>query len=40
MAIAVDIGYDATGRATKTNDLEPIANELRRFIDEIEETGS
>ncbi|PYS79479.1 MAG: restriction endonuclease subunit M [Acidobacteria bacterium] len=38
MAIATDIGYDATGRPTKTNELEPIANELRQFIEDIEET--
>jgi type I restriction-modification system DNA methylase subunit len=37
MAIAEDIGYDATGRATKTNELEPIAAELARFITGIEE---
>ena len=37
MAIAEDIGYDATGRATKVNELEPIAKELGRFIQEIEE---
>jgi len=37
MAIAEDIGYDATGRPTKTNELEPIAKELKRFIDAIEE---
>ncbi len=36
MAIAEDIGYDATGRATKTNELEPIAIELARFIEAIE----
>jgi type I restriction enzyme M protein len=36
MAIAEDIGYDATGRATKTNELEPIATELARFIEAIE----
>jgi type I restriction enzyme M protein len=36
MAIAEDIGYDATGRATKTNELEPIASELARFIEAIE----
>ena len=36
MAIAEDIGYDATGRETKTNELEPIAKELARFIKEIE----
>lgn len=37
MAIAEDIGYDATGRATKTNELEPIATDLARFITAIEE---
>ena len=37
MAIAEDIGYDATGRITKTNELEPIAAELARFIHAIEE---
>jgi len=37
MAIAEDIGYDAVGRPTKTNELEPIAAELARFINAIEE---
>jgi len=37
MAIAEDIGYDAVGRPTKTNELEPIASELARFITAIEE---
>ena len=37
MAIAEDIGYDATGRATKTNELDPISEELRRFITAIDE---
>lgn len=37
MAIAEDIGYDAVGRPTKTNELEPIAGELARFITAIEE---
>jgi type I restriction enzyme M protein len=37
MAIAEDIGYDATGRTTKTNELEPIAAELDRFITDIVE---
>lgn len=37
MAIAEDIGYDATGRQTKTNELEPIAAELARFVTAIEE---
>lgn len=36
MAIAEDIGYDATGRATKTNELQPIATELAQFIEAIE----
>lgn len=37
MAIAEDIGYDATNRATKTNELVPIGEELARFITAIEE---
>ena len=37
MAIAEDIGYDATGRPTKGNELEPIEAELARFIAAIEE---
>lgn len=37
MAVAEDIGYDSTGRATKANELEPIAGELARFIEAIEE---
>ena len=37
MAIAEDIGYDATGRPTKINELEPIAAELARFVTAIEE---
>lgn len=32
MAIAEDIGYDATGRPTRINELDPIARELNRFI--------
>ncbi len=36
MAIAEDIGYDAVGRPTKTNELEFIGMELRSFIAEIE----
>ncbi len=36
MAIAEDIGYDATGRLTKANELEPIAKELALFITAIE----
>lgn len=37
MAIAQDIGYDATGRPTRTNELEFIGSELSRFIKAIEE---
>ena len=37
MAIAEDIGYDATGRDTKTNELDTIGGELTRFIKAIEE---
>ncbi|MGR8935734.1 MAG: N-6 DNA methylase [Gammaproteobacteria bacterium] len=36
MAIAEDIGYDATGRATATNELETVASELARFLEHIE----
>ena len=36
MAIANDIGYDATGRLTKVNELEEIGKALTRFIAEIE----
>ena len=36
MAIAEDIGYDATGRSSKTNELEFIGAELARFIVAIE----
>lgn len=36
MAIADDIGYDATGKKTGKNDLVPIGEELRKFIDAIE----
>ncbi len=32
MAIAEDIGYDATGKPTATNELEVIGRELARFI--------
>ena len=37
MAIAEDIGYDATGRNTGNNELEYIGEELKRFIAHIEE---
>jgi len=36
MAIAEDIGYDATGRPTATNELETVAGELGRFLAHIE----
>lgn len=35
MAIAEDIGYDATGRETGNNELDPIARELGRFIQAV-----
>ena len=36
MAIAEDIGYDATGKPTGNNELEYIEKELSKFIEEIE----
>lgn len=36
MAIAEDIGYDATGKPTGTNELEVIGAELKKFIKSIE----
>lgn len=36
MAIAEDIGYDATGKATNNNELDVIGEELKRFIDAVE----
>lgn len=38
MAIAEDIGYDATGRETKVNELEIIGEQLAEFIKSIEES--
>ena len=38
MAIAEDIGYDATGRSTNNNELAEIGNELSKFIAHINET--
>jgi len=35
MAIAEDIGYDATGRSTNNNELDEIARELSKFIAHI-----
>ncbi len=37
MAIAEDIGYDATGKETGKNELPEIAKELSKFIQAIEE---
>ncbi|HLO88488.1 MAG TPA: N-6 DNA methylase, partial [Nostocaceae cyanobacterium] len=36
MAIAEDIGYDATGKPTNNNELDFITQELARFIEAIE----
>jgi len=36
MAIAEDIGYDATGKPTGNNELEYIGHELAKFIEEID----
>jgi len=36
MAIAEEIGYDATGKQTNNNELETISTELSRFIAAIE----
>lgn len=38
MAIAEDIGYDATGRATANNELVEIGKELQKFITHINKT--
>jgi type I restriction enzyme M protein len=38
MAIAEDIGYDATGRNTNNNELIEIGRELQKFIDYINKT--
>jgi type I restriction enzyme M protein len=35
MAIAEDIGYDATGKSTGINELDAIGSELARFILEV-----
>ena len=32
MAIAEDIGFDATGKPTKVNELDEIGAELAKFI--------
>lgn len=36
MAIAEDIGYDATGRPTAKNELEKVTRELARFLEQLE----
>ncbi len=38
LAIAEDIGYDATGRSTNNNELIEIAKELSKFIAHINKT--
>lgn len=39
MAIAEDIGYDATGRSTSNNELTEIGKELSKFISHINLTA-
>ena len=36
MAIAEDIGYDATGKPTNNNELGFIGQELKRFINHLD----
>lgn len=36
MAIAEDIGYDATGRPTTQNELDTVTRELARFLEQLE----
>ncbi|WP_114716646.1 restriction endonuclease subunit M [Vibrio cholerae] len=36
MAIAEDIGYDATGRSTSQNELDTVTRELARFLEQLE----
>lgn len=40
MALAEDIGYDATGKKTQTNELDYIGIELKNFIENIEGKNS
>ena len=40
MAIAEQIGYDATGRETNSNELDVIGHELARFIQETEKSDA
>lgn len=37
MAIAQEIGYDATGKSIATNELDVISEELIKFINALEE---
>jgi type I restriction enzyme M protein len=37
MTVAENIGYDATGRETRKNDLPLIAQELKRFLKSVED---
>ena len=39
MAIADDIGFDATGKPTKVNELDAIGAELAKFINAAAEEG-
>ena len=39
MAIADDIGFDATGKPTKVNELDEIGAELAKFINAAAEEG-
>ena len=36
MAIAEEIGYDATGKKTAINELDIIGNELAKFIESLD----
>jgi galactitol-specific phosphotransferase system IIC component len=36
MAIAEEIGYDATGKQTQNNELDFIGQELSKFISQLE----
>lgn len=40
MAIAENIGYDATGKPTNVNELDKISEELTKFIEEIEKASN
>jgi type I restriction enzyme M protein len=36
MAIAEEIGYDATGKKTAVNELDIIGQELKKFINSLD----